>query len=59
MNTKIYKKDFDGWNEQKKITHNKENKKTFHEQEIWFIKIGKMSVGDYSKVKEKLTELIR
>jgi len=40
METKIYKKDFDKWNVQKKITHNSENKKTFHEQEIWFVKIG-------------------
>jgi mRNA-degrading endonuclease toxin of MazEF toxin-antitoxin module len=40
MNTKIYKKDFDGWNVQKKITDSVENKKTFHEREIWFIKIG-------------------
>ena len=40
MNTKKYKKDFDGWNIQKKKTDNFENKKTFHEREIWFIKIG-------------------
>ncbi|MFC1615269.1 type II toxin-antitoxin system PemK/MazF family toxin [Patescibacteria group bacterium] len=40
MDTKSYKKDFDGWNIQKKITDNKENKKTFHEREAWFIKIG-------------------
>jgi len=40
MDTKIYKKDFDGWNVQKKITDCAENKKTFHEREIWFIKIG-------------------
>ena len=34
------KKDFDGWNIQKKKTDDFENKKTFHEREIWFIKIG-------------------
>ena len=33
--------EFDRWNVQKKITHSNENKRTFHEQEIWFIKIGK------------------
>ena len=33
-------KDFDKWNIQKKKTDNFENKKTFHEREIWFIKIG-------------------
>lgn len=37
---KIYKKDFDRWNIQKKITDNTENKNTFHEREIWFIKVG-------------------
>lgn len=40
MESKIYKKDFDKWNIQKKVTHNNENKKTFHEQEVWFVKIG-------------------
>ncbi len=40
MSTKIYKKDFDKWNIQKKITDSRENKNTFHEREIWFIKIG-------------------
>ena len=40
MSIKNYKKDFDLWNTQKKITDNSENKKTFHEREIWFIKIG-------------------
>ncbi|MCL5010682.1 MAG: type II toxin-antitoxin system PemK/MazF family toxin [Patescibacteria group bacterium] len=40
MEKENYKKEFDKWNIQKKITHNSENKKTFHEQEIWFIKIG-------------------
>lgn len=39
MNLK-YKKDFDEWNIQKKKIDNFENKKTFHEREIWFIKIG-------------------
>ena len=34
------KKDFDKWNNLKKITDNIENKKTFHEREIWFIRIG-------------------
>lgn len=40
MNEKISKKNFDGWNTQKKITDERENKKTFHEREAWFIKIG-------------------
>ncbi|MFH1192101.1 MAG: hypothetical protein V1655_01370 [bacterium] len=40
MDTKNCKKDFDGWNKQKKITDEKENKRTFHEREVWFIKIG-------------------
>mgnify|MGYP001573689335 FL=1 len=40
MNTKNHKKDFDGWNIQKKIIDGTENKKTFHEREVWFIKIG-------------------
>ena len=35
-----YKKDFDSWNIQKKDTDKNDNKKTFHEREIWFIKIG-------------------
>ena len=33
-------KDFDKWNIQKKIVDSVDNKKTFHEREIWFIKIG-------------------
>lgn len=33
-------KDFDGWNIQKKNTDQILNKKTFHERDIWFIKIG-------------------
>ena len=37
---KTHKKDFDTWNRQKKQTDRTENKKTFHEREIWFIKIG-------------------
>ncbi|MFH0755316.1 MAG: type II toxin-antitoxin system PemK/MazF family toxin [bacterium] len=37
---KVVKKNFDEWNTQKKIIHNTENKKTFHEREVWFIKIG-------------------
>lgn len=40
MNRENYKKDFDRWNIQKKITDSAENKKTFHEKEIWFIKVG-------------------
>ncbi len=40
MSIKTYKKDFDRWNIQKKITDNTENKNTFHEREIWFIKVG-------------------
>ncbi len=40
MDTKNCKKDFDGWNKQKKITDEKESKRTFHEREVWFIKIG-------------------
>lgn len=40
MNTKICKKNFDGWNIQKKMIHDMENKKSFHEREVWFIKIG-------------------
>lgn len=39
-NIKMYKKDFDGWNIQKKIIDSVENKKTFHEREVWFTKIG-------------------
>jgi len=35
-----YKKDFDKWNKIKKQTHQKENLKTFHDREIWFLKIG-------------------
>ena len=34
-------KDFDKWNMQKKIVDRMNNKKTFHEREVWFIKIGK------------------
>ena len=33
-------KDFDSWNNQKKAIDSVQNKKTFHEREIWFIKIG-------------------
>ncbi len=33
-------KNFDSWNNQKKAIDDGENKKTFHEREIWFIKIG-------------------
>ena len=33
-------KDFDSWNGQKKVLDSLQNKKTFHEREIWFIKIG-------------------
>lgn len=33
-------KDFDSWNGQKKVLDSLRNKKTFHEREIWFIKIG-------------------
>jgi len=33
-------KDFDSWNDQKKVIDSSSNKKTFHEREIWFIKIG-------------------
>lgn len=40
MNEKNHKKDFDGWNIHKKIIDSGENKKTFHEREVWFIKIG-------------------
>ncbi len=40
MENAEYKKDFDSWNVQKKITNSAENKKTFHEREVWFIKIG-------------------
>ncbi len=40
MNYENNKKGFDKWNIQKKITDNFNNKKTFHEREIWFIKIG-------------------
>jgi len=41
INTKIIQKDFDKWNVQKKIVDSVDNKKTFHEREVWFIKIGK------------------
>lgn len=34
-------KEFDEWNEQKKRIDNKKNKKTFHERDIIFIKLGK------------------
>ncbi len=34
MIEKIYKKDFDEWNIQKKIINISENKKIFHEREI-------------------------
>lgn len=37
---KTYKKNFDEWNSHKKIIDGMVNKKTFHEREIWFIKIG-------------------
>lgn len=40
MKSKNNKKDFDRWNIQKKIIDGSENKKTFHEREVWFIKIG-------------------
>ena len=33
-------KDFDQWNIHKKVIDSLENKKTFHEREVWFIKIG-------------------
>lgn len=36
----MHKKDFDKWNIEKKLIDSFENKKTFHEREIWFIKIG-------------------
>jgi hypothetical protein len=35
-----YKKDFEAWNVQKKLVDEIDNKKTFHEREIWFIAIG-------------------
>ncbi len=40
MENNLYKKYFDKWNIQKKNIDNLENKKTFHDREIWFIKIG-------------------
>ena len=40
INIKVIQKDFDKWNVQKKITDGMDNKKTFHEREVWFIKIG-------------------
>ena len=39
MNEEI-KKDFDKWNIHKKLVDQSKNQKTFHEREIWFIKIG-------------------
>ena len=33
-------KNFDEWNVNKKAIDGLENKKTFHEREVWFIKIG-------------------
>ena len=33
-------KNFDEWNIHKKVIDSIENKKTFHEREVWFIKIG-------------------
>lgn len=40
MSLKVIQKDFDKWNIQKKIADGMDNKKTFHEREVWFIKIG-------------------
>src|SRR5680860_1545617 len=40
MKLKVIQKCFDKWNIQKKIVDLISNKKTFHEREIWFIKIG-------------------
>lgn len=37
---KTHTKDFDGWNIQKKIIDSSPSKKTFHEREIWFSRIG-------------------
>lgn len=37
---KNYKKEFDKWNVQKKIIDGTDSKNTFHEREMWFIKIG-------------------
>lgn len=37
---KNIKTKFDQWNSQKKNIDKEQNKKTFHEREIWFIKIG-------------------
>lgn len=37
---KYRKKEFDKWNIQKKIINDAENKNTFHEREVWFIKVG-------------------
>lgn len=34
------KKDFDAWNDKKKIVDSSANKHTFHEREVWFIFIG-------------------
>ena len=33
--------DFDQWNQQKKEIHKRKNRKTFHERDIVFIKLGK------------------
>ena len=40
MKNTTYIKDFDGWNIQKKAIDSLENKRTFHEREVWFIKVG-------------------
>jgi len=34
------KKDYDGWNKEKIKIDLKENNRSFHEREVWFIKIG-------------------
>ena len=39
-NNESLKKNFDNWNNAKKQIDETENKKTFHEREIWFIQIG-------------------
>ena len=39
-----YKKDFDGWNEEKKDVHQRDRKVFFHEREVWWCQLG-VNVG--------------
>lgn len=39
-----YKKDFDGWNEEKKKVNKRDHKVFFHEREVWWCQLG-VNVG--------------